>query len=194
MEVDPSLVEVRRGVEGDAALGDRTVEVLDRAEVLVGERLVEHRPEALGRLELGAVGRQVDEPDPLGDGQPGLRVPAGVVEDEDDDPVATGPGLAGEEGEERLEERLRHAPQTRSSRPPRPPRDPSPAARSPGRAGPSGRPPRRGTAPPAPPRSSVPPLPPLIRLPQAKAPVYRLRHPPGTITEHISRKPYHMDS
>src|SRR3954462_3417679 len=108
VEVDPSLVEVRRGVEGDAALGDRTVEVLDRAAVLVGERLVEHRPEAFGRLELGAVGRQVDEPDALGDGQPGLRVPAGVVEDEDDDPVATGPGFAGEEGEERLEERLRH--------------------------------------------------------------------------------------
>ena len=86
MEVDPSLVEVRRGVEGDAALGDRTVEVLDRAEVLVGERLVEHRPEAFGRLQLGAVGRQVDEPDTLGDGQPRLRVPARVVEDEDDDP------------------------------------------------------------------------------------------------------------
>src|SRR4051812_32656248 len=84
------------------------------------------------------------------------------------------------------------APRTRSSRPPRPPRDPSPAARSPGRAGPSGRPPRRGTAPPAPPRSSVPPLPPRIRLPQAKAPGYRLRHPAGTITEHISRKPYHF--
>src|SRR5690349_20092743 len=108
VEVDPSLVEVRRGVEGDAALGDRTVEVLDRAEVLVGERLVEHRPEAFGRLQLGAVGRAVDEPDALGDGQPRLRVPARVVEDEDDDPVATGPGLAGEEGEERLEERLRH--------------------------------------------------------------------------------------
>src|SRR3954463_10463255 len=76
--------------------------------MLVGERLVEHRPEAFGRLELGAVGRQVDEPDALGDGQPRLRVPAGVVEDEDDDPVATGPGFAGEEGEERLEERLRH--------------------------------------------------------------------------------------
>src|SRR4051794_752405 len=109
VEVDPSLVEVRRGVEGDAALGDRTVEVLDRAEVLVGERLVEHRPEAFGRLQLGAVGRQVDEPDALGDGQPRLRVPARVVEDEDDDPVATGAGLAGEEGEERLEERLRHS-------------------------------------------------------------------------------------
>src|SRR4029079_19427217 len=44
VEVDPSLVEVRRGVEGDAALGDRTVEVLDRTEVLVGERLAGHRP------------------------------------------------------------------------------------------------------------------------------------------------------
>src|SRR3954465_7365117 len=85
------------------------------------------------------------------------------------------------------------APRTRSSRPPRPPRDPSPAARSPGGAGPSGRPPRRGTAPPAPPRSSVPPPPPRIRLPQAKAPGYRLRHPAGTITEHISRKPYELN-
>src|SRR4051812_12111295 len=68
--------------------------------MLVGERLVEHRPETFGRLQLGRAGREVD-------GQPGLRVPAGVVEDEDDDPVATGPGLAGGEGEERLEERLR---------------------------------------------------------------------------------------
>src|SRR3954451_14259470 len=68
------------------------------------------------------------------------------------------------------------APRTRSSRPPRPPRDPSPAARSPGRAGPSGRPPRRGTAPPAPPRSSVPPPPPRVRLPQAEA------QPTGRVT------------
>src|SRR4051812_21615082 len=68
------------------------------------------------------------------------------------------------------------APRTRSSRPPRPPRGPSPAARSPGRAGPSGCPPRRGTAPPAPPRSSVPPPPPRVRLPQAKA------QPTGCVT------------
>src|SRR5690349_10046430 len=68
------------------------------------------------------------------------------------------------------------APRTRSSRPPRPPRDPSPAARSLGRAGPSGRPPRRGTAPPAPPRSGVPPPPPRVRLPQAEA------QPTGCVT------------
>ena len=68
------------------------------------------------------------------------------------------------------------APRTRSSRPPRPPRDPSPAARSPGHAGPSGRPPRRGTAPPAPPRSSAPPPPPRVRLPQANA------QPTGRVT------------
>src|SRR4051795_980476 len=68
------------------------------------------------------------------------------------------------------------APRTRSSRPPRPPRDPSPAARSLGRAGPSGCPPRRGTAPPAPPRSSVPPPPPRVRLPQAEA------QPTGCVT------------
>src|SRR5436305_457226 len=46
-------------------------------------------------------------PDALGVGPPRLRVPARLVAVEDDDPVASGPGLAGEEGEERLEARLR---------------------------------------------------------------------------------------
>src|SRR3954451_1801940 len=82
------------------------------------------------------------------------------------------------------------APRTRSSRPPRPPRDPSPAAGSPGRAGPSGCPPRRGTAPPAPPRSSVPPPPPRVRLPQAEAQPTGCVTPQEPSTEHISRKPY----
>src|SRR3954447_16968845 len=82
------------------------------------------------------------------------------------------------------------APRTRSSRPPRPPRDPSPAARSPGRAGPSGRPPRRGTALPAPPRSSVPPPPPRVRLPQAEAQPTGCVTPQEPSTERISRKSY----
>ena len=106
MEIDLPLVEIGGSHEGSAPLGERVIEVLDRREVLVGERLVEHGPEAFGRLELGTVGRQVDEPDALGDGQAGSRVPAGVVEDEDDDPVPTGTGLTGEGGEELLEERL----------------------------------------------------------------------------------------
>jgi hypothetical protein len=106
VEVHPALVEVGRGSEGEAPVGDGAVEVLDGGEVLVGERLVEHRPEALGGLELGAVGRQVDEPDALGNSQPRFRVPAGIVEDEDDDPLPASAGLAGEEGEQLLEERL----------------------------------------------------------------------------------------
>ncbi len=71
MEIDLPLVEIGGSHEGSAPLGDRVIEVLDRREVLVGERLVEHGPEAFGRLELGTVGRQVDEPNALGDGQPG---------------------------------------------------------------------------------------------------------------------------
>ena len=57
--------------------------------------------EGLGRLQLGSVGRQVDEPDALGDGER-QGVQAGAVED--DNPVATGSRLAGEEGEGLLEE------------------------------------------------------------------------------------------
>ena len=100
--------EVRVGVEGEAAAGDCGVDLGEGGEVAVGERLVQGRPEALRRLELGRVGRQVDEPDPVGDGEPRLGVPAGVVDREDDGALSPGAGLAGEEGEERREERLRH--------------------------------------------------------------------------------------
>jgi len=105
VEIDPALVELGTGREGGAPLGQRSVEVLDGGEVLVGERLVERRPEAFSRLELGAVGWQVDEK-ALGDGQASFRVPACVVEDEDEDPLPAGAGLMGEESEQLLEERL----------------------------------------------------------------------------------------
>ena len=36
-------------------------------------------------------------------------MPTGVVEDENDDPIATGPGFFGEGGQQRFEERLRDA-------------------------------------------------------------------------------------
>ena len=104
------LDQVRVGVEGEAsAAGDGGVDLDEGGEAAVGGRLVEGRPEALRRLELGRVGRQVDEPDPVGDGEPRLGAPAGVVEREDNGAIPTGAGLAGEQGEEReerLEERL----------------------------------------------------------------------------------------
>src|SRR3954453_3247644 len=73
---------------------------------VVHDRLVEHGPEALGRLQLGCVGRQVDEPDPVRDGQVRLGVPTGIVEHEHDGALAPGPGLVGEGGQKRGEERL----------------------------------------------------------------------------------------
>ncbi len=51
------------GVEALAALGDDGIEVGERGEMPVGDRLVHQRPEALGGLELRAVR---DRPEPGG--------------------------------------------------------------------------------------------------------------------------------
>lgn len=66
VEVGAPFEEVGRGFEGAAAFGDDGVELLDGFEVFVGDGLVEHRPEAFGRLQLRTVVRQIDEAeDPL---------------------------------------------------------------------------------------------------------------------------------
>ena len=94
------------GIEVETAPCDDGLEVREGGEVGVDERLVEHRPEALGRLQLGRVGGQVDEPDSGWDGQAWFGMPSGIIEHEHDGAVASGTGLAGEGGEERGEERL----------------------------------------------------------------------------------------
>jgi hypothetical protein len=91
--------------KGDAPVGDHGVDFGEGLEVFVGDRFVDVNPEGLGGLQLGRVGRQVDETDALGDGER-RGVPAGAVQDEDDDPVPTRPCLSGEEGESVLEELL----------------------------------------------------------------------------------------
>src|SRR3712207_7883681 len=55
------------GVEAAAALGDDGVEVVERGEVLVGDRLIHRRPQPLGGLEFGAVRRQERKRDPVRD-------------------------------------------------------------------------------------------------------------------------------
>ena len=105
MEAGLAADEFAIVAEGDAALGDGGVEVGEGVEVLVDDRLVHVDPEGFGRLQLGRVGRQEDEADALGNGER-FGMPAGAVEDEDDDPVAAGPRLAREEGEGVLEELL----------------------------------------------------------------------------------------
>ena len=105
MEAGLAADELAIVAEGDAALGDGGVEVGEGVEVLVDDRLVHVDPEGFGRLQLGRIGRQEDEADALRDGER-FGMPAGAVEDEDDDPVAAGPRLAREEGEGVLEELL----------------------------------------------------------------------------------------
>ena len=94
--------------ECDAARGEDGIEVLEGVEVAVGDRLVEVDPECLGRLQLRGIWREVDETDAFGHGE-WRGVPAGAVENEDDDAVPAGAGLAGEEFQGVLEQALVHA-------------------------------------------------------------------------------------
>jgi hypothetical protein len=102
-------------IEHATALGDDLLEIGKRREVLVGERLVEDGPKVLGGLKLGRVWGQVDEPEALGHDQVGRGVPAGAVEQKHDDALASRPGLAGKQrqqrGEEWLGDPVRHIPE-----------------------------------------------------------------------------------
>ena len=94
------------GFEVAAALLDVVLDVGDLVEVPVDDGFVEEAPEVLGGLEFGGVGRQVDQPQPLGDAQAGLGVPSGTVEEQEDGALLAGAGLSGEQGEQALEEGL----------------------------------------------------------------------------------------
>jgi hypothetical protein len=97
--------EIAIGSEGDAALGDDGVQFGEAVEVPVDDRLVDMSPEGFGRLELGRIGREIDEADAVGHGER-RGVPAGAVEHENDDPVGSCAGLAGEKCESALEQSL----------------------------------------------------------------------------------------
>jgi hypothetical protein len=81
-------------MENATALGHDVLEIGESLEAAVGERLIQDRPEVLSRLQFGRVARQVDEPDLVRNSQVGHSVPAGVVEPEHDDPLASRPSLA----------------------------------------------------------------------------------------------------
>ena len=95
--------------EDHALVGDFLFEVLDGGDVLVDDRLVDERPQGFGRLQLRSVGRQINEPNAIGDFQIGCAMPSGIVEHEQNDASNAGFGFAREGFEQRLEERLRHA-------------------------------------------------------------------------------------
>src|SRR3954452_5889680 len=110
MEVCPEAELIAS--EDPATVCDGAFEISEGLEVLVGERLVEDGPEVLGGLKLGRVAGQVDEPDPIRHDQVRRSVPAGVVEPEHDDALASRPGFAG------TRTRRRRPRRWRSSRPP----------------------------------------------------------------------------
>src|SRR3954464_2771919 len=105
MEVCPEAELIT--FEDPATVRDRAFQISKRPEVLVGEWLVEDGPEVLSRLKLGGVAGQVDQPEALGHARVRGGVPAAVVEPEYDYALAPRPGLAGKQGQDRGEERLR---------------------------------------------------------------------------------------
>jgi len=82
------------------------IEILDSIEVFVDEGLIDERPKMLGRLELGTVGGQEDQPDSIGNRQVLGTVPARVVENQNDDAVASRARLSGEDFEQLDKERF----------------------------------------------------------------------------------------
>lgn len=98
--------EVAVFAELDAVVGNDGVELAKGGEAPVGDRLVEVDPERFGGLQLEGIGRQIDEADAFGNRQARRGAPAGAVEHEEDDAVAAGAGLAGEERERVGEELL----------------------------------------------------------------------------------------
>jgi hypothetical protein len=85
------------------------VEILERGDVLIDDGFVDQAPQRLGRLDFRGVGRLEDEANAFRDGEPGLAVPTGVVEHENDDPIASRAGFLSKQAQQRLEERLGYA-------------------------------------------------------------------------------------
>lgn len=77
-----------------AALGDGSVEIVERSEVFVGERLVDERPQVLGGLQFGRAGGLIEEADAVWNGQVLWPMPSGLDELQNDDAIAAGAGLA----------------------------------------------------------------------------------------------------
>jgi hypothetical protein len=97
------------GLELAASFSHHGVERIECREVAVDHGLIEQRPQALGWLKFGRIGRQEDEADPVRDGQTLGSMPTGVVEHEDDAAGVTGTARARERRRQRREPRLADA-------------------------------------------------------------------------------------
>jgi len=93
-------------IENATALGDDLLEIGKGREGAIGERLIEDRPEVLSGLQFGGVPGQVNGPDAVGHDRVGRGVPAGVVEPEHDEALASCPSLTCKQRQQRGEEWL----------------------------------------------------------------------------------------
>jgi hypothetical protein len=84
----------------------------------VGDRLIDQRPQPLGRLQLGGLGRQNDPMDALRQRQSGTAVPAGLIENPYGAVVGVTALVAGNGGQRQVEDGGGHGGQ--QAPPPRP--------------------------------------------------------------------------
>ena len=87
-----------------ASLPEASFQLVDRVERFVGQGFIAQRPQVLGRLHLGRVGRLELEDDAVGDGEVGARVPAGAIQGQQDHLIRTCALLLGEGGQHRGED------------------------------------------------------------------------------------------
>jgi len=77
MEKRAGFYHLRLVDDSRQSIGYGVVEIVERLEVAVDERLINKGPEMLSRLEFGAVWRLVNEMDAIGDGQVFGSMPSG---------------------------------------------------------------------------------------------------------------------
>ncbi len=105
MEAGGGADEVRTALQGDTAGRLDVFEFVNAGKVTVGQTGVGQRPEMLGGLQLGRVGRQKEQMDMLGHAQLDAGVLAGAVEDQHDLLGRDSAHFGGERGEHGLKQR-----------------------------------------------------------------------------------------
>jgi len=84
MKVRVRADDLRLVLQRDTALDLCFLEIIERAERLIGDTLVGERPQALTGLQFGRIGRQEEQMDAFGHHQFFAGMPAGLIEDQQD--------------------------------------------------------------------------------------------------------------